>query len=74
MALISRSRTGPDKYLPWKSVALVVGIVLILVANRSGIGWLGWIAIGILFVGFFLRFLPQSTQGATSEDQKPDVD
>ena len=74
MAFISRHHTGPDKLLPWKSVALVIGIVLLLVANRSGIGWLGWIAIGILFIGFFLRFLPHSTHGITSEDQHQNGD
>jgi hypothetical protein len=68
MAFISRERTGPDRFLPWKAAILVVGIVLILTAERTGLDWLAWAAIGILFIGFVLRFLPQSTRGPRSDD------
>lgn len=73
MAFISREPTGPDKFLPWKAATLVAGIVLILVANRWGIGWLIWVAIGVLMVGFVLRFMPQSTHGPDSNDSDSDT-
>jgi len=68
MFLPSRSRSGPDKYLPWKTITLVVGVVLILAAYRLDRPWLVWVAIGVLALGFVLRFLPQSTHGPESEE------
>jgi hypothetical protein len=68
MFLPSRSRTGPDKFLPWKTITLVVGVVLILAAYRLDSSWLVWVAIGVLALGFVLRFLPQSTHGPEREE------
>lgn len=68
MFLPSRSRTGPDKFLRWKTVTLVVGVGLILAAYRLERSWLVWVAIGVLAVGFVLRFLPHSTHGPDAHD------
>jgi membrane protein implicated in regulation of membrane protease activity len=67
-------RRGPDRYLPWKTAALVVGVLLILLANRLGIAWLVWVAIGVLLVGFGLRFGRQGNadQDASSIDRPED--
>jgi len=62
------SRTGPDKYLPWKLGAFVIGVALILLGDRLGLRWMIWIAIGILAIAFLLRFLPESTRGPNSPD------
>ena len=62
------SRTGPDKYLPWKMGGLIIGVALILLGERLGLRWMIWIAIGILAIAFLLRFLPDSTRGPNSQD------
>ncbi len=68
MIFASRRRHGPDRYLPWKTVALVGAAVLILLADRFAVRWPVWIAIGLLLVAFVLRFLPR--RGA--EERPPD--
>jgi hypothetical protein len=39
-----------------------------LTAERTGLEWLVWVAIGILLIAFVLRFLPHSTHGPRSDD------
>ncbi len=63
----SRSRRGPDKYLPWKTAALIAGIALILLGDRLGARWLVWVAIGVLAVAVVLRFLPKDSSNGDSE-------
>lgn len=50
---------GPDRLLPWKVRALVVGAALAVVGMGLDLGWLVWSGIGVLAVGLLLRFLPE---------------
>ncbi|NIM47759.1 MAG: hypothetical protein GTN62_00220 [Gemmatimonadales bacterium] len=68
MIFPSRRRRRRDKYLPWKTGALVIGAVLILLAYRVANRWLAWVAIAVLAVGFLLRFLPQETPEERSDN------
>ena len=67
MFLASRTRRGPDRYLRWKTAALVIGALLVLVGARLGRSWLVWSGIGVLAVGFALRFVPQREPNADDE-------
>lgn len=55
---VSRRRRGSDDNLGWKMATLAVAAVLILLGVRLGQDWLIWSAIGVLLLGFVLRFLP----------------
>jgi hypothetical protein len=65
--LASRTKRGPDRYLRWKTAALVAGAVLVLAGARLGRPLLVWIGIAALAVGFALRLLPQRHSGDDSE-------
>lgn len=52
-----RRRSGPDRFLPAKLATLIVGGVLGLVGMRVGNSLLVSIAIGVVLVGFLLRFV-----------------
>jgi hypothetical protein len=56
MLFASRERRGPDRYLRWKTAGLVIGVLLLLLANRLARPWLGWIAMVVLAATFALRF------------------
>jgi hypothetical protein len=74
MFLASRQPRGPDRYLRWKTAALVVGAVLVLWGARLDAPWPVWVGIGVLVVGFLLRFLPQGTRGPDSTSHSTDDD
>jgi hypothetical protein len=65
--LASRNRRAPDRFLRWKTAALVAGAVLVLVGARLGRPLLVWIGIAALAVGFTLRLLPQRHSGDDSQ-------
>ncbi|MBI4342220.1 MAG: hypothetical protein HY599_02500 [Candidatus Omnitrophica bacterium] len=67
MFLGRRRRSGPDRFLVVKLATLIVGGVLGLVGMRAGNSWLVGIAIGVVLVGFLLRFLPQREHSESSE-------
>ncbi len=52
-----RPRSGPDRFLPLKTAALVGGIVLGLAGMRFGSSLLVTVAIGVVLAGFLLRFV-----------------
>lgn len=58
MFFVRRNRSGPDRFVRIKLATLIVGAVLGLVGMRTGHPLLVSIAIGVVLVGFFLRFLP----------------
>ena len=55
--LSKRPRSSPDRLLPVKLATLVVGVVLGLAGMRTGSSLLVSLAIGVVLVGVFLRFL-----------------
>jgi hypothetical protein len=65
--LASRTRRGPDRYVRWKTAALVAGAVLVLAGARLGWPLLVWIGIAALAVGFALQLLPQRHSGDDSD-------
>ncbi len=67
----SRSRRGPDRYMPWKAAALLIGAVLVLAGGRLAWPWAVWAGIAVLAVGFMLRFLPQRRAGDTNDQEQP---
>ena len=68
MFFASRTRHGPDRYLPWKMGALVVGAVLILWGSKSGLSWPVWVGIAVLAVAVVMRFLPQPARGPEDDE------
>jgi len=59
-----RRRAGPDRFLLVKLATLILGGVLGLVGMRVGNSLLVSVAIGVVLVGFLLRFLPKPTDAA----------
>ncbi|MDE2806710.1 MAG: hypothetical protein OXN18_16330 [Gemmatimonadota bacterium] len=55
----SYKSTEPDRFLPWKVRALVIGAGLAFVGMGFDLGWLIWSGIGVLALGLLLRFLPE---------------
>ena len=53
----SREQRGDDRFLNAKVALFSLGAVVALIGIATDIGWLVNIAIGILIVGFALRFL-----------------
>ncbi len=66
-----RHRSGPDRLLPVKLATLILGGVLGLVGMRLGNPLLVSVAIGVVLVGFFLRFVPQPGSDADAGDREP---
>jgi hypothetical protein len=56
----SRDRRGPDRWLNVKVAIFCLGAGIALVGIASGKNWVVNLAIGVLAVGFLLRFLPGS--------------
>ena len=54
----SYKSTEPDRFLPWKVRALVIGAALAFAGMGLDLGWLVWSGIGVLALGLLLRFLP----------------
>lgn len=55
----SRKKRGPDPYLAAKIALFVLGAAVAFVGMAIDKQWVISVAIGILFVGFLLRFLPK---------------
>jgi hypothetical protein len=66
MPFISRSTTGSDRLVFYKTLLLVVGLAFFLIGIRLEQSWPVWVALGFVAIAFFLRFFPGST-----ENQEP---
>lgn len=64
-----RRRSGSDRFLPVKRATLIVGGVLGLVGMRVHSSLLVSAAIGVVLVGFLLRFVPQHDSEADAKGQ-----
>jgi hypothetical protein len=53
----SRRQRGPDRYLPWKTAALLLGIGIALLGFELESRWVVNLAIAVVLAGFLLRFL-----------------
>jgi len=60
--IISRSTSGSDRFVIYKTVLLVVGLAFFLVGIGIEQSWPVWVALGFVGVAFLLRFLPGSTE------------
>jgi hypothetical protein len=70
MALIpSRRRDRPVRHLQWRMRTFALGAVLALFGMSRGIDWLVDVAIGVLVLGFLLRFLPEADEDGPDEGQ-----
>lgn len=54
---ISRRPRGPDRYLAWKTAALLAGIGTALLGFKLESRWVVNLAIVVVAAGFLLRFL-----------------
>ena len=61
---VSRDKRGPDPFLNAKVAIFITGVVVAFVGMKLNKSWIISIAIGILLVGFILRFFPR--------ERKPD--
>lgn len=66
-----RRRSGPDPFLRVKLVTLILGGVLGLVGMRVESRLLVSAAIGLVLVGFFLRFVRRHDAEADIREQDP---
>lgn len=62
-----RDPDRPIRHLEWRVRILGVGAVLGLAGMYFDSGWMVNGAIGVLVLGFFLRFLPGSDEGDDGE-------
>lgn len=56
--LVDRSHRTDDRFLVWKVRLFAIGATLGLAGIFLDVKALVWAAIGVLVVGFFLRFMP----------------
>ncbi len=49
-------------HLDWRVRTFAAGALLALVGMALGMPWLVWIAVGLLIVGFAMRFLPERSE------------
>ncbi|MEQ9569398.1 MAG: hypothetical protein RLN75_04350 [Longimicrobiales bacterium] len=70
---VDRDPNRPVRHLEWRVRILGIGAVLGLAGMFRDAGWMVNVAIGVLVLGFFLRFLPAGDEGADS-DGEPDSD
>jgi hypothetical protein len=67
----SREKRGPDPFLAAKVAIFCAGAAVALLGMALNKSWVISVAIGILLVGFILRFLPRQQPG-DSEETKAD--
>jgi hypothetical protein len=56
---VSREKRGPDPYLSAKVAIFCIGVVVAFIGMKLDKSWIISLAIGILLVGFILRFFPR---------------
>jgi hypothetical protein len=55
-------RRGSQAHLEWRIRIFGVGAILGIAGMIAEMRWMIWIALGVLMVGFLLRFLPGSDE------------
>jgi len=68
---LKRRRPGPDPLVRIKLATFIVGAVLGLVGMRFNNSLLVTVAIGVVLVGFLLRFSPKARSDADHNDPPP---
>ncbi|MGH7552622.1 MAG: hypothetical protein ACREMQ_06295 [Longimicrobiales bacterium] len=64
----SRTRRGPDPYLPHKMLIFVIGAALGIAGIASERTWLVNVGIGVLLLGVVLRVIAQRKRNRSSPD------
>ena len=65
---ISRKQRGPDPFLAAKVAIFCIGVVVAFLGMKLNKSWIISIAIGILLVGFILRFFPREKNDKDDPD------
>ena len=68
---VSRRR-GPGSHLEWRIRIFGVGAILGIAGMIAEMRWMIWIALGVLMVGFLLRFLPGGDETGGDDAGKDD--
>lgn len=63
--MFHRGSGGAPRHLQWRTRLLAAGALLALVGMGTEREWVVNVAIGVLILGFGLRFLPESGEGDT---------
>lgn len=73
---VDRDPGRPVRHLEWRVRLMGVGAVLALAGMAMERAWMVNVAIAILAVGFFLRFIPGPHDGASgdTDSELPDSD
>lgn len=61
---------GPQARTPWilaKYALALAGIALLLLGDRVGHPWLGYVGLGLIAVAFLLRFVQRRREAAARE-------
>jgi hypothetical protein len=64
----SRERRGPDRWLNVKVAIFCLGAGIALVGIASETKWVVNVAIGVLAIGFLMRFLPRDRDTPTEPE------
>jgi hypothetical protein len=77
MVFIDRRPDRPDRHLEWRVRFMGAGALLAILGIYYEAGWLIWVAIAALVVGFLIRFLPGGDEGpgeGGGDEWEPDPD
>ena len=71
---VDRGRRGPGANLAWRVRLLGLGAVLAMVGISTEREWLVNVALGVLILGFGLRFVgARNGAGEAADDQEPEL-
>jgi uncharacterized membrane protein len=71
---VDRGRRGPGANLAWRVRLLGLGAVLAMVGISTEREWLVNVALGVLILGFGLRFVgARNGAGEADDDQEPEL-
>ena len=68
--VFTRRSPGTGAHLQWRVRLFAAGALLAVFGMAINTRWLVWVAMGLLGVGFFLRFLP-APEDAPRDDESP---
>ena len=63
-----RSNAVRRGHLAWRVRLFSGAALLAMIGIARGMSWLIWVALGLLLLGFFLRFAPEPGGAAEEED------
>lgn len=69
---VSRRRGSHAAHLEWRIRIFGVGAILGIAGMIAEMRWMIWIALGVLMVGFLLRFLPGEDEAGGDDAGKND--